>query len=191
MSRRIGVEDEGAFGVESAFRCLPGCGGFGGIRGLLPVLEFAIRRPMRSLEFELGGIGGFGFPPAIFRRSADGLHALDVERWIGRWRDGEDAFPEVVEFEEEFDFLGAQDFVGDLHRGLAPGAKHRVFAPDAQNEVAPEWAEFAIGLLGLGDGVGCGWWFWRSTLGMGALAGDRDRVASLFEPAGFVGVIPK
>ena len=57
LSRRIGVEDESAFGVEGALRCVPGGCGFGGIRGVLPVLEFEIRRPMRCLEFELGGIG--------------------------------------------------------------------------------------------------------------------------------------
>ena len=52
---------------------------------------------MRHVEFELGGIGGFGFPPLEFGRSADGLEGLDVERCIGRWRDGEEAFPEIVE----------------------------------------------------------------------------------------------
>ena len=71
---------------------------------------------------ELGGIGGFGFPPLEFGRSADGLHCLDVERRIGWWRNGEETFPEIVEFEEEFDFFGAQDFVHDLHGGFALGA---------------------------------------------------------------------
>ena len=28
LSRRVGVEDEGAFSVEGAFDCLPGGGGF-------------------------------------------------------------------------------------------------------------------------------------------------------------------
>ena len=60
---------------------------------------------MRDQEFELSGIGGFGLPPLIFGRSADGFHCLDVERRVGWWRNGEDAFPEIVEFEEELDFF--------------------------------------------------------------------------------------
>jgi hypothetical protein len=123
------------------------------------------------LEFELGGIGGFGFPPLEFGRSADGFHGLDVERRVGRRRDGEETFPEIMEFEEEFDFFWAQDFVHDLHGGLALGTEQRIFAPDAHDEVAPERTEFAIGLLWVGDGGGRGWWVWRGALGMGALAG--------------------
>ena len=34
---------------------------------------------MGNREFELRGIGFFGFPPSVFRRVADGLHGLDVE----------------------------------------------------------------------------------------------------------------
>ena len=87
------------------------------------------------------------------------------------WRNGKDAFPEIVEFEEEFDFLGAQDFVHDLHDGFALGAKEWVFAPDTHDEVAPERTEFAIGLLWVGDGAERGWWVWRGPLGKGAMAG--------------------
>ena len=76
-----------------------------------------------------------------------------------------------MEFEEEFDFFGAPDFIDDLHGGLALGAEQRVFAPDAEDEVAPEGTEFAIGLLRMGDGAERGWRVWRGALRMGALAG--------------------
>ncbi len=39
-----------------------------------------------------------------------------------------------------FNFFGAQDFVHDLHGGFTLGAEQRVFAPDAEDEVAPERA---------------------------------------------------
>ena len=126
---------------------------------------------MRHLEFELSGIGGFGFPPLEFGRSADGLEGLDIERRIGWGRNGKNAFPEIVEFEEEFDFFGAPDFIDDLHGGFTLGAEERVLAPDAHDEVAPERTELAIGRLWVGDGGGRGWWVWRGALGMGALAG--------------------
>ncbi|MDA0812027.1 MAG: hypothetical protein O3C21_06530, partial [Verrucomicrobia bacterium] len=64
-----------------------------------------------------------------------------------------------------------QDFVHDLHGGLALGAEQRVFAPDAEDEVAPEGTEFAVGLLGVGDGDWGGLWVWRGALWMGAVAG--------------------
>ena len=144
---------------------------------------------MRNLKFKLGGIGNIGFPPAVFGNGADGLEGLDVERRVGRWRNGENAFPEIVELEEELDFFGAQNIAGDHHGGFALGTRERIFAPDAHNEIAPEWAEFAIRSLGPGDGR------WdglsgsrRIALGMRALAGDRYLVAPLFEASGFVGV---
>ena len=123
---------------------------------------------MRHLEFELSGIGGFWLPPLEFGRRADRLHGLDVERRVGRRRVGEDAFPDIVQFEEELDFLGAQDFVHDLHGGLAHGAEHRVGTPDAQDEVAPERVQFAVGvrLERLSRCCRVGFVF-----GMGALAG--------------------
>ena len=52
-------------------------------------------------ELELGRIGFFGFPPAVVGRRSDGFHGLDVEGRIGWWWDGEDAFAEIVEFEEK------------------------------------------------------------------------------------------
>ena len=76
-----------------------------------------------------------------------------------------------MEFEEEFDFFGAQDFVHDLHGGLALGTEQRIFAPDAHDEVAPERTELAIGRLWVGDGGGRGLRVWRGALRMGALAG--------------------
>jgi len=144
---------------------------------------------MRDQEFELSGIGGFGLPPLIFGRSADGFHCLDVERRVGWWRNGEDAFPEIVEFEEELDFFWAQDFVHDLHGGFALGTEERIFAPDAHDEIAPKWAESAIGRLVMGDGGRRGLSGSRGiSFRMRALAGDRYLVAPLGESAGFVGV---
>jgi len=144
---------------------------------------------MGNREFKLRGIGYFGLPPAVVGWGADGYERLDVEWRVGWWRDGEDAFPEIVEFEEELDFLGAQDFAGHLHRGFALGAEERIFAPDPKNEVAPEGAEFAIGWLGMGDGGRRGLSGNRGiSFRMRALAGDRYLVAPLGESAGFVGV---
>ena len=70
-------------------------------------------------------------------RWLDGLHGLDVEGW--RWRAGEmdNALPEAVEAEEEFDFLVADHGDGDLHRPIAAGALERVAAPHFEDEVAP------------------------------------------------------
>ena len=134
---------------------------------------------MRDLEFELPGIGFFGFPPAPVGDGADGLEGLGVERRVGRWRYCEEAFPETVEAEEEFDFFGAQDFTGDLHGGFALGAEEGIFSPDAQDEVAPEWAKLAVGFGSGGYGV------WRSDRGVTAAGAGlkrwQKRVAFLFD----------
>ena len=147
---------------------------------MLPFLRLEVRGPVRDVKFELCGIGFFRCPPAVVGDGADGLEGLDVERRVGRYR--EEAFPEAVEAEEEFDFFGAQDFAGDFHGGFALGAEEGIFSPDAQNEVAPERAKLAVGLGSGGDGV------WRSGGGVAATGLKRWQkgVAFLFEAAGFV-----
>jgi len=51
----------------------------------------------------------------------DGLEGLDVEGWVGWWRDVDDALPKAAEPEEEFDFAGVEEGAGALHDGLAAG----------------------------------------------------------------------
>jgi hypothetical protein len=177
LSWRIGVEDKGAVGVEGDFPGFPGFEGF----PKLALVRVEVRRPVRDLEFELRGIGFFGFPPAPFGLGTDGFEGLDVERRAGRWGYREEAFPETVEAEEEFDFFGAQDFAGDLHGGFALGAEEGIFSPDAQDEVAPERAKLAVGF---GSG---GYGDWRSDSGLAAAGAGlkrwQKRVAFLFEAA--------
>ena len=77
----------------------------------------------------------------------DRLHGLDVER--RRWWAGEldDAFPQAVETEEEFDLLGAFDGSGKFHGSLAAGALERIGTPDFEDEVPPEGTHGAGGLF--------------------------------------------
>jgi len=88
LSWRIGVEDKGAVGVEGDFPGFPGFEGF----PKLALVRVEVRRPVRDLEFELRGIGFFGFPPAPFGLGTDGFEGLDVERRAGRWGYREEAF---------------------------------------------------------------------------------------------------
>ena len=73
----------------------------------------------------------------------DGLHGLDVEGRRGRAWEMDNALPEAVEAEEEFDFLAADHSAGDLHRPIAAGAEERVAAPHSEDEVAPQGAHVA------------------------------------------------
>jgi len=76
----------------------------------------------------------------------DRLHSLDIE-W--RWRTGEldDALPEVVETEEEFDLLGAFDGTCEFHGSFAARAQERIGTPDFEDEVAPQGTHGAGGLF--------------------------------------------
>ena len=77
----------------------------------------------------------------------DRLHGVDVEGWRWwAWKLNE-AFPQAVEAEEELDFLAADDFADGFHGALAAGALERIAAPCLQDEVAPEGAHVAGGLL--------------------------------------------
>ena len=55
-------------------------------------------------------------------RWLDGLHGVDVEGRWGRARKLDDAFPEILEAEEELDFFAAEDFADGLHGARAAGA---------------------------------------------------------------------
>lgn len=77
----------------------------------------------------------------------DGLHGLDVEGRRRRARKLDDALPQTVEAEEEFDLLGALDGTCEFHGCLAAGALERIGTPDFENQVAPEWAHGAGALL--------------------------------------------
>ena len=100
----------------------------------------------------------------------------------------DDALPQSVEAQEELDFLAADDGADRLHGAFAAGALQRVAAPDLQDEVAPERAHVAGGLLGrrwdeedLGGRRLLGWRF-----GLG-LADDAVRDGGGLA-AGFVGI---
>ena len=121
-------------------------------------------------------------------RGLNGLHRIDVEGRRGRAWKLDDAFPEAVEPEKEFDFLTIEDLADGLHGALAAGALERFAAPNLENEVAPEGAHVAGGLSGWGgneeDLGGRRFFGWRLRLGWPDDA-VRD-VGGL--AAGFIGV---
>ena len=108
---------------------------------------------MRNGEVELGRIGNFGFPPAVFGNGADGLESLDVERRIGRWWNGEDAFPEIVKLEKELDFCFLGDRSNVFHLRPATRAGGGIASPDPFDE------GFPIGFLSV---FLFGRWFWKN-----------------------------
>ena len=78
----------------------------------------------------------------------DRLHGLDVERrrrWAGEL---DDAFPQAVETEEEFDLLGPFDGTCEFHGSFAARALEWIGSPDFEDEVAPEGTHGASALLG-------------------------------------------
>ena len=82
----------------------------------------------------------------------------------------DDAFPEAVEPEKEFDFLATEGLADGLHGALAAGALERVAAPNLEDEVAPEGAHVAgstFGRRGNEEDL-CGRWFFggESRVGM-------------------------
>ena len=90
----------------------------------------------------------------------DGLHGFDVEGRRWRAREMNDAFPEAVEAEEEFDLAGAQVGAHGFHDAVAAGALERIATPDLQDKVAPEGSHVAGSAFGRGgdeeelDGLG-------------------------------------
>ena len=127
------VEDEDAAVVEGNFDGLPGRSlvvalglGAGGVSFLVEPIEvrIVIRNPFLD-----------GLP-----RGLDRLHGLDVEGRRRRAGEMDEAFPEAVEPEKEFDFLATEDLADGLHGALAAGALEWVAAPNLEDEVAPEGA---------------------------------------------------
>ena len=85
-------------------------------------------------------------------RWLDGLERFDVEGRRRRAWELDDAFPQSVEAEKELDFLRADDLPDGFHGALAAGALERIAPPYLGDEVAPEGAHLAGGLLGRGGG---------------------------------------
>jgi hypothetical protein len=118
----------------------------------------------------------------------DGFHGIDVEGRRRRAGEMNDAFPEAVEAEEEFDFLATEDLAYGLHGALAAGALEWIAAPNLEDEVAPEGAHVAGSTFGRrGDEEDLGgrrFFGWRLRLGW---PDDAVRDGGGLAP-GFVGV---
>ena len=99
----------------------------------------------------------------------DGLDGIDVEGRRRRAGEMNDALPEAVEAEEEFDFLATEDLAYGLHGALAAGALEWIAAPNLEDEVAPEGAHVAgpaFGRRGDEEDLGGRRFFgWRLRLG--------------------------
>ena len=120
----------------------------------------------------------------------DGLHGFDVEGRRWRAREMNDAFPEAVEAEEEFDLAGAQVGAHGFHDAVAAGALERIATPDLQDKVAPEGSHVAGSAFGRGgneeelNGLGViGRRFWL-LLGRG----DGGEAVKRGETTGFIGI---
>ena len=108
--------------------------------------SFVIEAKLWGLPGDLGGIESLGFVllrPAEQAGHVDGLHRLDVVGWFWRRGNVDDPLPHAVESEEELDFLGPAERAVHFHEPLAARADERVFAPNAEDEIAPEGTEVA------------------------------------------------
>lgn len=98
-------------------------------------------------------------------RWLDGLHGVDVEGRGRRAREMDNAFPEAVESEEEFDFLAPEDGADGFHDTLAVGALEAIAAPHLEDEVTPQEAHIPGSTFGRGgdeEDLGGRWLFgWR------------------------------
>ncbi len=78
----------------------------------------------------------------------DGFYGFDIE-WRRRLAgELDDALPQAVEAEEEFDLLGALHDTYEFHRSFAAQALERVGSPDFEDEVAREGTHGTGALLG-------------------------------------------
>lgn len=139
-----GFENQDAAVVQMDFRCFPCLAlvesfgiGIGWIPGPVEPVE---------IRFVVGDPFFDRLPGRL-----DRLHRLDVEGWRWRTRELDDAFPQTVEAEEEFDLLGAFYCTDEFHGSFAARALERVGSPDFEDEVAPEGTHGSGGLL-----LGCG-----------------------------------
>ena len=116
-------ENQGAAVVQWDFRCLP-------CRALIDAVWVGIGRIPWTVEpIKVGFVVGDPFLDGL-PGWLDGLHGIDVEGWRRRAGEMDDAFPEAVEPEKEFDFLTTEDLADGLHGALAAGALERVATPD-------------------------------------------------------------
>ena len=115
-----------------------------------------------SNRWKPGSASSSGIDSRMACQGGDGLEGFDVEGRVRRWREVDDAPPQSLEAEEEWDFSGADDGADALHGGLPTGALERVGAPDAEDEVAPERTDGACGDFGWwrdNRRLGCAWFF--------------------------------
>ena len=123
-------EDQGAAISEGDFFWPP-------IRTLVELVGLGVAcRPFLVEPVQVRFVVGDPFLDGL-PRWFDGLHGVDVEGRRWRAREMDNALPEAVKAEEEFDFLVADHGDGDLHRPIAAGALERVAAPHFEDEVAP------------------------------------------------------
>jgi len=143
--------------------------------------------PWTVEPIEVGFVVGDPFLDGL-PRWLDGLHGVDIKGRGRRAGEMDEAFPEDVEAEEEFDFLATDDLADGLHDALAAGALERVAAPNLEDEVAPEGAHIAGSAFGRrGDEEDLGgrrFFGWRLRLGW---LDDEVRDGGGLA-AGFVGV---
>lgn len=78
----------------------------------------------------------------------DGIEGVDVEGWIGWWRDIDEALPKTEEPQKELDLLGLDEGFDFPHGAFATGALEGIGSPGGEDEVAPK------GPHGLGAGGG-------------------------------------
>ena len=125
-----------------------------------------------SKKSKPGSASSSGIHSRMACQGGDGHEGFDVEGRVRRWREVDDAPPQSLEAEEEWDFSGADDGADARHGGLTTGALERVGAPGAEDEVAPERTDGACGDFGWWRDdrrLGCAWLFdvgflrWRAS----------------------------
>ena len=106
----------------------------------LDFLGLPCRTLVESFGIGIGGIPGAIEPvevglvvgnPLLDRlpRRIDGFHGFDIEGWRRRAGELDDALPQSVEAEEEFDFLATDDLADRLHGAFAARTLEWVAAP--------------------------------------------------------------